>query len=1458
MKAKFLFVFLTYTFLAGTYAEAQGGVLPLNNTVNGMLSSSTPDIWDITTTSDGLLKLSLNAISPADLYLTLYDNNGTAVLGGPVESFNNSTAIINADGLAPGTYHIKITPFGMSIGSYTLTDSFFTASLTNDVEPNRSTATAVTLPINSGKTGHVGYYYNSLRDTADWYKVTTTGDGLLRVYLTTERSTTNSTNITNPLDVNVDLYDNNGTTQLGHVEVFNGYGPATNFVSADGLAPGTYYIKVQPFSTAEFADYTISDSLFTPPLANDAESNGTSAAAVTLPINSGKTGHVGYYYNNLRDTADWYKVTTTADGLLRVYLTTARGSVYSSNLLDVNITLYDNNGTTQLGFVEVFNGYGPATNFVSADGLAPGTYYIKVEPFSTDQFADYTITDSLFTPALGNDAEPNGTVTTAGVLPLNSNSSGHVGYYYNNLRDTADWYKVTTTADGLLRVYLTTARGSVYSNNTLDVNMTLYDNNGTTQLANVEVFNGNGPATNFMSADGLAPGIYYIRIQPYSTAQFADYTITDSLFTPSLANDAEPNGTSATAVVLPVNSSKTGQVGFYYNNLRDTADWYKVTTTADGLLRVYLTTARASVYSNNTLDVNMTLYDNNATTQLANVEVFNGNGPATNFMTADGLAPGTYYIKVQPYSTAQFADYTITDSLFTPVLANDAEPNGTAATATVLPVNSSKTGHVGYYYNNQRDTADWYKVTTTADGPMHINLAMERGGIYSNNTLDVIVTVYDNTGTTQMGSREVFNGNGPGTDSINLTTVPAGTYYIKVQPFSTAEFADYTLTEGRVPLTIPVIISTSPAGLNKLIDGLDYGSQDVFHWVPGSSHTVSTTSPQTASGTAYVWYNWTDGGAISHSIIAPSVETTYTANFETQLVATPTIANASCYGSTGSVSFATSGGTGPFIFYLKNASTGNVVNNSTGIFTNIPAGVYLDSIVDANLQYVTGTVTISQPAQVILPAIVFTGGTTVCSGSSLSLTDAVAGGVWSSSNLSLATVSSSGVVNFGSPATATQVTISYTVSGSSSCSSVVSVTFTVNTSLSSGTIKGNTSVCVGNTIQLTNNVTGGIWSSSNNNVHVDPANGIITGITAGSTTISYTVGSGTCTAISTFLVTVQAMPNASEIHGSNFIKKGFSTRFTDQAAGGIWSSSNTQIASVSPDGVVRGIGIGNCIIYYVVSNSSGCSDTAKKAVTVYANFIAKPVSGNIICNGGTTTITVNVSGGSGSYRYRLNGGKSQLSNVFTVTAGTYLILVEDIPFKRLTICLVVVRQPLPLVVVPVKETNATSGSSNGSFSVRGLGGNPPYHFSIDGGSNYQDSGTFSNLSAGNYSVTIKDANGCIALNETTVNVLNTESKEHAIVGVDVADAGNIKKGFDYSIQSNVYPNPSQSYFTLDLKSNSRQKVEIQVFDLLGQTIYEMKGEAPNSYRFGQNFGKGVYFIRLIYLGEVKTIRIIKE
>ena len=527
MKRKFLPVVLIIAVFSGLceIVNGQGGTLPLNNSVTGSLTSATPDIWDVTTTSDGLLRLTFSTTSPADLFLTLYDNDGVTAISGTVESFNNSTVTISADGLAPGTYHAKIVPFSTSFGAYVLADSLFVPALANDAGPNGNRTSAVTITQNGSTTGHVGFYYNNLRDTTDWFKVTTTADGLLRIYLSSERSSIYSSNT---LDVNVTLYDNDGTTQLGFMEVFNGNGPGSNIITTDGLAPGTYYVKVQPFSTSEFAVYTLSDSLILPSIVTDAEPNGSRSSALVLPLTGSASGHLGYYYNNLRDTADWYKVTTNADGLLRVYINTTRGSVYSNNPLDVNVTLYDNDGSTQLGLVEAFNGNGPATGLITTDGLAPGTYYLKVQPFSANEFANYTLSDSLILTPVLTDAEPNGTAATAIAIPLNATSTGHAGYFYNNQRDTTDWYKLTTPAAAFLHLYLNTQRGSVYSNNPLDMMLTLYNSDGVTQAGSVEAFNGNGPASAQLNFASIPAGTYFIKITNFSASEFANYTLVDS------------------------------------------------------------------------------------------------------------------------------------------------------------------------------------------------------------------------------------------------------------------------------------------------------------------------------------------------------------------------------------------------------------------------------------------------------------------------------------------------------------------------------------------------------------------------------------------------------------------------------------------------------------------------------------------------------------------------------------------------------------------------------------------------------------------------------------------------------------------------------------------------------------------------------------------------------------------
>src|SRR5262249_30836688 len=88
--------------------------------------------------------------------------------------------------------------------------------------------------------------------------------------------------------------------------------------------------------------------------------------------------------------------------------------------------------------------------------------------------------------------------------------------------------------------------------------------------------------------------------------------------------------------------------------------------------------------------------------------------------------------------------------------------------------------------------------------------------------------------------------------------------------------------------TTRVTVQTSPAGLGFTVDGTTYSAGQTFSWVSGSSHTIASSSPQSGgTGIQFLWKNWSDGGAISHTV-APTSNTTYTVNFTKQYFLTMT------------------------------------------------------------------------------------------------------------------------------------------------------------------------------------------------------------------------------------------------------------------------------------------------------------------------------------------------------------------------------------------------------------------------------------------------------------------------------------------------------------------------------------------------------------------------------------------
>lgn len=155
-------------------------------------------------------------------------------------------------------------------------------------------------------------------------------------------------------------------------------------------------------------------------------------------------------------------------------------------------------------------------------------------------------------------------------------------------------------------------------------------------------------------------------------------------------------------------------------------------------------------------------------------------------------------------------------------------------------------------------------------------------------------------------------------------------------------------------------------------------------------------------------------------------------------------------------------------------------------------------------------------------------------------------------------------------------------------------------------ITGTTTVCTGSTTALHDATTGGTWSSSAPAVATISGTGVVTGVTAGVTTITYAVGACAVTTV----VTVNTAPVAGSITGSANVCVGHTDNLADATPGGTWSSSAPATGSVSVAGVVTGIAAGTTTISYTVTNACGTA-TATMNVTVHSPASCALLNGNV-------------------------------------------------------------------------------------------------------------------------------------------------------------------------------------------------------------------------------------------------------
>ena len=273
------------------------------------------------------------------------------------------------------------------------------------------------------------------------------------------------------------------------------------------------------------------------------------------------------------------------------------------------------------------------------------------------------------------------------------------------------------------------------------------------------------------------------------------------------------------------------------------------------------------------------------------------------------------------------------------------------------------------------------------------------------------------------------------------------------------------------------------------------------------------------------------------------------------------------------------------------------------------------------------------------------------------------------------------------------------------------------------------------------------------------------------------------------------------------------------------------------ENVFDGLGAGEYDV--VVKDAGDC--TIEETVTVSA--CALDVDIEIVSspsNEGSLVITVN--NGEEPYQYSLTGIVFQTNNTFSgLPAGDYNIIVIDALGCQYesTVTLDDCSLEASIEITP-------SNGSDGAISITSTGGVSPIQYSIDGGETFQDSPDFTGLSAGDYSIVIKDADNCQIMDNVSLNV----------TGINDLVYG-------YSID--VMPNPTDGLFKINItgfQNDNDVFLPFEVYDTQGKLLQSAKlvkydgiYTGPVSLEYNP---AGIYYVRFLDSRINRMVRVVKS
>ncbi|MCK5782796.1 MAG: gliding motility-associated C-terminal domain-containing protein, partial [Flavobacteriales bacterium] len=480
-----------------------------------------------------------------------------------------------------------------------------------------------------------------------------------------------------------------------------------------------------------------------------------------------------------------------------------------------------------------------------------------------------------------------------------------------------------------------------------------------------------------------------------------------------------------------------------------------------------------------------------------------------------------------------------------------------------------------------------------------------------------------------------------------------------------------------------------------------------------TSICVGQSSTLTASGANT--YNWSTGGTGTSINVSPTGSTTYTvtgtstagctntASVSVTVNPLPTVTASASPTSICSGQSSTLTASGANTYNWSTSGTGTSINVSpTGSTTYTVTGTSTAGC--TNTASVSVTVNPSPTVTVNNPSI--------CAGQSATLT-ATGAAVYSWSTGGTGTS-----INVSPTGTTT-----YTVTGTNAvgCTSTASGVVTVNPLPNVSITASPTSVCPGNTSSLTaSGASTYSWSTggTGTSINVNPIN---------STTYTVT-GTSTAGCTNTANVNVTVLPGPIVTTTGATICEGQTANITASGATNYsWDNSMTGSSiNVSPTSTTT----------YTVSGTdgSGCTGIATAIVTVNP-LPTIIVTDQSICEGQSATLSAS---GASTYSWS-NGATGSSINVSPSSTITYTVSGTDVNSCENTADVTLTVNPSPVITIVTTPDYCDSG--NGTAIATASGATAPYQYNWNT-IPAQNTDIANSLTAGNYTVTITDDNGC--------------------------------------------------------------------------------------------------------------------